>query len=157
MLVDTVASSRHMFENSKSSIINDTVEIVGDSREAVVNDIVAIDTQEQIARLNGEEKDANHQNGKGDTLSVTSGIKMVTMTKNIGEGQLVNLQDTIDSKDKLGVGVDVNNIGSTTSIELNKQQSDTVSSRQEASKEEDSLKTDGKLPRKVNTEETLTP
>jgi hypothetical protein len=144
MLVDTTVSSRHIFEKSKSSTTDHTIEIVGDYRGAVANGVFQIDIKE------GTVEDVVNQGpvDKGDAQGVMNGlnaIKAVTTTKQINEERSVNVQDKVDSRDESTVAIGISNIEPTTktTTELNKQQPE---DRQEASKEQVTIKGKGKLP-----------
>jgi hypothetical protein len=147
MLVDTTVSSHHMFENSKSSTTDHTIEVVGDYGGAVANDIFSIDLKDGTVEFNDEEKDVVNQGpvDKGDARSVMKGlnaIKAVTMTKQINEELSVNVQDKVDLRDESTVAIGNNNLEPTTktSTELNKQRPDDI---QEASKEQENVKANG--------------
>jgi hypothetical protein len=143
MLVDTTVSSRHIFEKSKSSTIDHTIKIVGDYRAAVANGVFPIDIKE------GTVEDVVNQGlvDKGDAQGVMNGlnaIKAVTTTKQINEKLSVNVQDKVDSRDESTVAIGISNIEPTTkTTELNEQQPE---DRQEASKEQVTIKGKGKLP-----------
>ena len=147
MLVDTTVSSRHRFEKSKSSTTDHTIEIVGDYGGAVANDVFPIDIKEGTVEFSGEEKDVVNQGpvDKGDAQSVMNAIKAVTMTNQINEKLSVIVQDNVDLRDESTVVIGIKNIEPTTktTTELNKQQPE---DRQDASKEQVTIKGKGKLP-----------
>ena len=150
MLVDTTVSSPHMFEKSKSSTADHTIEIVGDYGGAVANEVFPIDIKEGTVEFNGEEKDVVNQGqvDKGNAQSVMNGlnaIKAVTMTNQINEKLSVIVQDNVDLRDESTVVIGIKNIEPTTktTTELNKQQPE---DRQDASKEQVTIKGKGKLP-----------
>jgi hypothetical protein len=150
MLVDTTVSSRHRFEKSKSSTTDHTIEIAGDCGGAVANGVFPIDIKEGTVEFNGEEKDVVNQGqvDKGNAQSVMNGlnaIKAVTMTNQINEKLSVIVQDNVDLRDESTVVIGIKNIEPTTktTTELNKQQPE---DRQDASKEQVTIKGKGKLP-----------
>jgi hypothetical protein len=150
MLVDTTVSSPHMFEKSKSSTTDHTIEIVGDYGGAVANDVFPIDIKEGTVEFSGEEKDVVNQGpvDKGDAQSVMNAIKAVTMTKRTNQELSVNVQDKVDLRGESTMAIGISNIEPTTkatetTTELNKQQPEY---RQEASKDQVTIKGKGKLP-----------
>jgi hypothetical protein len=160
MLVDTTVSSRHMFENPKSATTHHTIEIVDDYKGAVANGIFPVDIKEGTVEFNGEKRDVLKQGpvDKGDARSVMNdpnAVRAITMSKQINEELLVNVQDKVDLRDESTVAIGINNIDPTikTTTELNKQQ---LEDKQEASKEQETIKAKGKLPERVNAEEKLT-